>query len=381
MCDIEEIKNNVSYNTVYQNIKLQIQDALSSELKGIPKHFGDIYPLIMKQISNEIKNHEFYWIVKGISLVDLHSVDLGSASLFNFTQNDAKYIENYVIEQNHFQESIKLCLERCFINKTCIKCQCRGDLEFSKKKALNGVQKAINILRFIFCILYPEYVYHNRIKINLIPDMMIGQDESMSINLDDKFITLHWDSGKSIHQDYSIDQKLIDDFKKDYFGNDLISVFGGNEKTELEEAIQNAIYWIGEAQNEWTPQVAFIKFWTAIEALTYNPQEKNKVTEAVLTGTSTLIVNGGYHFVPVNEYWNLRKNIDDLYEKRSMIIHRGVLENVAHRDITEICSYSTWMVLEALGLRSIGYSCFEQMREQAERLHAIYKDVKQNAGK
>lgn len=371
--DTEEIKNHVSYNTVYRNIKTQIQDVLLSELNGISKRFSDIYPLILERILSERKNYEFFWNVKGVSLVDLSSVSFGNAFLFKFNADDTKYVESFVIDnQDHFQETIKSFLEQNFINKTCIKCQCNGDLEFSKNRALNDAQRIINILRFMFCYLYPEYVYHNKIKINLIPETMVGRDESMSINLDDKSITLHWDSRKSTYQDYPISQDLINGFKQYYFWDSLISIFGKNQKTELEEAIANAIYWIGEAQNEWTPQVAFIKFWTAIEALTYTLPEKDKVTDAVLTGTSTLLVNGGYHFIAVDEYWHLRRNLNKLYEKRSLIIHRGLLEKISHQNITDICKYSTWMVLGVLGLRSIGYSTFEQIRAQAERLHKIH---------
>jgi hypothetical protein len=181
---------------------------------------------------------------------------------------------------------------------------------------------------------------------------------------------------KSTHQDYLIDQEVIEGFKQHCFWDDMVSILTQDQKNEIEEAISNAVYWIGEAQNEWIPQIAFVKFWTAIEALTYNQPNNKKVTDAILTNATTLLIFGGYHYFPLDQYWDLRKNIDRLYDKRSQIIHRGILEEISWSDLNEICSYSTKMASEFLGLKSIGYTKFDQAKTQAIRLHENQVRVK-----
>jgi hypothetical protein len=374
--EIDEIRTNTSYNTVYKKTLLHIQNALQLKADGSSISFTEIYSSLIRHISCERKTYEFIWNVEGVSLSNLHSLDFGNASLFVFNQEYKNYVEAFENKAQEFQKSVKSFLEKNFINKVCIKCKSYGDREFAETKALNDAQTIINIIRFTFCFLYPNYVYHNRIKINLVPDTMVGRDLFFSINLDDESVTLYGRSRKSVKQDYPIDQELINHLKQDLFWDDLLLLLTKNKRTDIEEAILNSIYWIGEAQNEWTPQIAFIKYWTAIEALIYNPPENEKVTDTVLTGTAIRLVHGGYQFTPVEQYWDLRRQIDKLYDKRSKIIHRGVQGRISYQDVTDICKYSTWIILETLFLRSQGYTNFDQIRSETERLQKIHDQTK-----
>ncbi len=372
---IDTLKTHVTYNTVYTKVKDQIQETLLSNLEGVSKSFNDIFPVLLTQIANECKNYDFFWQVKGISISDKFQIDFGGACLFVFDKNDMVYVENLEKDVS-FRQSVKSTIEESLLNKTCIKCNCYGDIGFAETLGLNKAQMVLNIFRFMFCYLYPEYVYQNVIKINLVTNMMVGKDNFISINHDDKSVTLHWDSSKSARQDYPVNQELINAFKVNCFWDDLVLILTKDQKNDLEKALSNAIYWIGEAQNEWTPQIAFIKFWTAIEALTYNLPNNKDVTNAIITNVSTLLIYGGYHYFHVDEYWKLRELVSKLYGKRSRIIHDGVLETVDHNELSKVCKYSTQMVSEFLFLCSLGYSKFEQVREQAERLHENHLKIK-----
>jgi hypothetical protein len=51
------------------------------------------------------------------------------------------------------------------------------------------------------------------------------------------------------------------------FLNEFAEIINGNQnnRTKLEGCILSAIYWAGEAQNEYDWDIAFLKFWTALE--------------------------------------------------------------------------------------------------------------------
>ncbi len=367
---IDIIKKHFTYNTIYHKVLDQIEQVLLLKVEGVSRKFQEAFQDLLAQIVDKCKNYEFTFQVKGISISDRQSIVFGDSLLFMFDEKDQEYIESYVSKEDvSFQERVNLIIRTNLFEKTCIRCNSYGDLDFAENNALSKAKTIIDVLRYMFCYLYPEYIYQNVVKINLVSDMMVEKDNYLSINLDDRSVTLHWDSRKSTHQDYIIDQEVINGFKKNCFWDDLVSILIKKQKTELEESISNAIYWVGEAQNEWIPQIAYIKFWTAIEALTYNPLNNEKVTETIVKGVSTLLIYGGYHYYPVEEYWNLRKRLRKLYDKRSKIIHRGVLENIPYDDLRDICKYSTQMVSEVLGLCSLGYTHFDQVRKEAERLH------------
>lgn len=106
------------------------------------------------------------------------------------------------------------------------------------------------------------------------------------------------------------------------------------------------------------------------------PPNKEKVTESVLKGTSVLMVYTGYRFVGITEFWSTYKRIEDLYDKRSRITHKGLSQQVTPDELRDICQYASWLVLAAVGLHSQGYRKFEQIQEQIDRLYSIEKEIK-----
>jgi hypothetical protein len=59
-----------------------------------------------------------------------------------------------------------------------------------------------------------------------------------------------------------------------------------DKKSELDENILTSIYWIGEAQNDFLRESAFIKCWTALE--TIFSVNGNGINEALARGIPIL---------------------------------------------------------------------------------------------
>lgn len=128
---------------------------------------------------------------------------------------------------------------------------------------------------------------------------------------------------------------------------------------------------IGEAQNETDLDVSFLKYWTAPECIFTGTEQP---THALAKGVATLNAFSGYEFIRIEDAKEVYKNMTKLYDKRSDIIHRGMnyLANqvINEADISRICKYTAWSILNLFHLRSIGYTSMREVSNQINRLYS-----------
>ncbi|HLG30783.1 MAG TPA: hypothetical protein VI387_11280, partial [Candidatus Brocadiales bacterium] len=149
----------------------------------------------------------------------------------------------------------------------------------------------------------------------------------------------------------------------------LLFILTKENKTELEEAILTSIFWIGEAQNDYIYESAFIKYWTALETLITLRNEG--ITKDLAKSIPILLAFGGYKVIEIGEIEEVSKSVVKLYDKRSDIIHRGIYGDVSPVELTEVCKYAVWCVLTCLGLRSSNYETLEQIKNETDRLYNL----------
>jgi hypothetical protein len=227
--------------------------------------------------------------------------------------------------------------------------------------------QVVSVLRFVVCLLRPETIYDNRVKINLLSESYNPSENTMTINLDNKGISLSWGVGRKHLNSLPIDTELLRELKDNCFFDDLLSMLKNEKRTELEENILTAVYWIGEAQNDFVYESAFIKCWTALE--TIFSIETKEIEESLGRGVSILLAFGGYRFIKIDEIEEVYKKVIKLYDKRCKVIHRGVYEIVSPLELLELCKYAVWSILTCLELRNKGYEKLEQIRIEANRLY------------
>ena len=158
---------------------------------------------------------------------------------------------------------------------------------------------------------------------------------------------------------------LINDFIE------FITIINASSQTQIEECILTAIYWIGEAQNESDLDVSFLKYWTALECIF---SEKEDTTKSLAKGVATINAFSGYGFIKIEDAKKIYKDVRNLYDKRSDIIHRGMnyLTNqvIDEADVSKICKYTAWSILSLFYLRSIGYTNMDEVGNLTNRLYA-----------
>lgn len=374
---IQHIHKIASYNLIYQTAISCIEQNVINQIK----HQKTAQPLkdietVINGINSECSHHEFVRLIDGITLVGLERVPLGDAEIFVFREthedDTQKYRENN--NTNGFYDNVVApFIRNNLLNKVCIKTKAYGDAEIAEEKAEKIMKQVINMIRFMFCIIGYSRAHERLIKVNLLSESFNVYEKNFKINLDTKRITLTGDTRKAL-QKFEIDPELLNNLKEFYFFDDWVSILLDEAKTELEEAFLTSVYWIGEAQNDYISESAFIKYWIALETFISIDNEHNEndgITEQLARGISCLLALGGYQFINVDEIEKTYKHVKRLYNKRSKIIHRGFYEDLSPIDLVEVCKYAVWCALTCIGLRSRGYKTLAEIKRETDRLHNL----------
>jgi hypothetical protein len=369
--EIPEIKNSISYNTIYHTsisfVERAVSEQVEQKIKADPKK--DVVSLI-QSLLNTRASFEFYRVVEGIKLEDVDSLIMGDVEFFNYSEAREKELQKYREGNNEngfFDQTIVPFIEKHFLNRICVKAVAIGDQRKAEEISIKKIKQGLNILRFIICLLRPETMHDHRLKINLLSESYNISESTMHLNLSDNTITISFGKTRKPLDIVPIDNPLLENLKRHYFFNDLLTMLTSNKRTELDENILTSIYWIGEAQNDFLLESAFLKCWTALE--TIFSLDKDEIAKTLGKGIPVLLAFGGYRFIKLDEIEEEQKKVERLYSKRSMVVHRGLYESVSPMELIDVCKYATLSVLTYLGLRTQGYEKLEQIRTETNRLY------------
>jgi len=166
------------------------------------------------------------------------------------------------------------------------------------------------------------------------------------------------------------DLKIGPDLAKQLSEYDILDVacrfFQSEVRTPLEEAILKAVYWYSEAHRELVPVMRLVKYWSAVETF-FSINEKD-ITRSVSAGLASVLVCGGFGFVPPTDYKATRKRIADLYSARSRAVHRASYSHVTEMDTALLSQWVAWMLINMVSLQMQGYTKVEEIKEHADRI-------------
>jgi hypothetical protein len=380
------LKTLVSRNTVH----LQIIKELEQELQNRDKNqknkraFSEILERLECFLNEEIGEFEFFFPVEGIALEGIDAVGHGAVELLFCNQSICDQLLSENLGEHSSYSPIVLksrseTFEQNFLNHVIIKSIAFGDAPTAKKKAYRQAREFINYLRFSLCLLIHERVTEQLVRINLSVEACKDGEIFLRRQQNSNSIALCRGKGQRPLQLYIIDQKKTEQLISGGFLNDFISIAGTSSPTELELCILTAVYWIGEAQNEFNLDVAFIKYWTALECIF---SEKDNVTQSLKEGVSKLNAYSQYKFIEVADIKDIQKDVSKLYDKRSDIIHRGTRhieeedQGVSSSDISLLCKYAVWSISSLFELRRLNYTTRSQMTERIKGLYPPYSVIR-----
>lgn len=378
---IDDIRDTISLDTVYGSIKIELETEIELKIQHRDlRAFDDVLNNIFNRISKSRKSYDFYFPIEGIELKNIETIDLKSVQLISFDEN----LKNTMLSSTNVNDSTKEHIEK-FINENllahlCIKCSFFGDYNKAQEEAKFRARETLNYFRYVICLLKYERIYEELIKIRFLSEAYVGRDEFLAKNQEDDSVTLEWGRGRSNFENFVIDEARLQELEEMGFLNEFVEIINGNQNTltQLESCILAAIYWSGEAQNEYDWDIMFLKFWTALEGI-FSYKKDEPVRQNLARGVSITVAVGGYQFIEICDIKKVKKEILRLYDERCRIVHGGVRRRIKPPQLIAICKYTTWTVLSLLSLRSIGYKTIEEIDIEVRRIDNIISSTNSSA--
>ncbi len=371
-----KIEDVVTYNSIYQCIKTELEIEITNIKQGINKReFKDVLVAIYARLSEQIKNFEFFFILDGLELQDIHQISFGNIKIVKFDDhltND--FYEKASIVSLSYATSVKKNIEDNFLNKVVIICSAFGDSDKAEEIVRSKSKELINYFRYLICVMNHNRNPENMTKINIASEAYTQTEYFLTREVAKNTTASVRGRGRTNLEKFMINQKLLNELEKNAFLNEFKSFLNNEQISELEGCILTAIYWTGEAQNEFNFDISFLKYWTALETIFSN--EKEKITHALCKGISITLASSRYHFIEVSEIFTVYKKIADLYDKRSKIIHTGLRQRITARELSEICKYTSYVILSLFDFRNQGYTELKQIGIEIEKLYRIVNQEK-----
>ena len=174
--------------------------------------------------------------------------------------------------------------------------------------------------------------------------------------------------GRGNLQNFELNEQFLTECKEEIFFNDFFDIAFKKDKTEIEDIITTAIYWIGEAQADFDKESSFLKYWIALESIITSKEENKKITKTLCEGVSVILAYRPYGFIEVDSIKKTYNKVSKLYDLRCKIVHRGSYQEVKEAELIEMCKLSWQTALSFFHLRSIGYQEIAQVEKQINRL-------------
>jgi hypothetical protein len=169
-------------------------------------------------------------------------------------------------------------------------------------------------------------------------------------------------------QKLPLDAKLIDYLREHCFLNQLAALSSQEEKTQLQQSIERALYWFADAHGDRNTTMRFVKLWSCVECF-FAFQEED-ITEANARGMATILTFSGYQVWTVEDYSKMKSRLKELYGLRSRAVHRAEFDEVQLVDLRDLSRWVAWLIISMTALAERGYRTLGQVKEQTDRLDA-----------
>ena len=358
-----------TYDTIWKSIKIELELEISNINQGIEKrNFKDVITAIFFRMSEQIKEIDFFFILDGLELQEINQISFGNIKIVKFDENSMNdFYENNIEINPSYAENLKKYIADNFLNKVVMICSAFGDSDKAEKIVRSKSKELINYLRYAICVMAHDRISDNMIKINIAAEAYTQTEYVLRREVANNTTASIRGRGRRSLEKLTINKNLLNNLEEKVFLNEFKSFLNKEQIGELEGSIITAIYWAGEAQNEFDLDIAFLKYWTALEAIFSN--EKEKITHALCKGISITLAFSRYHFIEVSETLTIYKRISYLYDKRSKIIHSGFRQSITAQELSEICKYTSHIILSLFDFKNMGYTELKQIGRDIEKLY------------
>jgi hypothetical protein len=150
------------------------------------------------------------------------------------------------------------------------------------------------------------------------------------------------------------------------FFKQLFQCLEKEDRSELEAAINRAIYWFGEAHKDSDDTMKFVKLWSCVES--FFSIEEDEITVLNATGLSAVMTCGGYSVVDVADYREFKKKVKQLYDLRSKALHRAYHGHIGWPELDDFARIVAWLIISMVSLILKGYTELRAVLQECRRI-------------
>lgn len=325
-----------------------------------PDSVDEVIQSISDLIVHCIDDHTFVVPLLGVDLDGIDAFDMGSMTILHLSVDT---LDSAGVEHGHADVSRALESNK---NQVWLRGAARGTPRAAQRRFAEQATLMIGVLAVAAGAMYENGATAFRIGTVMTPEDAIGQSTWFSWREGKRSLTTHraFPSGRLLPLKKALGNES--DMVRMIFR--AFGMLQTTNRTELEEAIARAIYWYADAHRDPVLVMKLVKYWSCVEA--FFSIEKEEITQAVSGGLASLLVFGGFHFVPPSEYRTLKKKIVALYKLRSRAVHRGSHQHTTEKELAQFSQWVAWMIVSMVALAEQGYKSLEQIKEQTDRLDA-----------
>lgn len=333
-----------------------------------PDNANEFVGLVRRILDELIDLHTFAVPIFGIKFVDIAVLDLGS---FKIVPASVDVLAEAGVEDvdGLAAKSIELTAMQYWLVGGY-----RGTARVAEQKFRIHAELLVGILAVYAASMYRNGARAFRIGIVMSPEAAYGQSAWFSWAESNRRLITH--RKFRAQQDLPINRELLGHLSDEGVLDAACRFFQADTRTPLEEAIVKAVYWYSEAHRELVPVMKLVKYWSAIE--TFFSINGTDITQSVSGGLASVLVFGGFAFVPPEDYRATRRRISDLYSARSRAVHRASYNHVSELDASVLSQWVAWMLINMVSFQMRGYRTLDEIKAHVDRLDAEMMNVSQD---
>ena len=345
------------FSDIWRAWRKVVEKWLSNGLQ--PGCVDEVVQALEELIVQEIDNHTFVVPLLGIELDGVVSFALGAMTILPMSVD---LFDSAGVTHDHTNVPRLLELSKQYF---WLKGTMHGTPSVAQQKFSEQAALTVGMLAITAVSMYEWGASGFRIGIVMTAEEATGRSVWFSWDERTRGLTTHYTYRRG--QPLPVNKALGNDSDMARMIHRAFAILQADDRSPLEEAIARAVYWYSDAHRDPVLVMKLVKYWSCVEA--FFSFENEEITHAVSAGLASILVFGGFHFVPLSEYGTVKKQIADLYSLRSRAVHRGSHNHTTEQHITQFSQWVAWMIITMVVLVEAGYTTLKEVKEQTDRLN------------
>lgn len=345
-----------SWKAVHEAIKNRLIRAL---VYGEHAKAGQMIKEVAASLQETVHPHKLLLPITGIEL--MHCViENQNWKIKHCNEDEINKFSSNLSEDSNWKDHVNKILSDEYNNRAFFEINLIGEIEQAADNAFFQLKYILNTLRYA-ALMHAENHYNARtVRIEINASSSSRKGRMLNLREDTGSVGFRSVPGESARP-FKITKENLDAYCQNFRLHDLWNLYVQEEKSDLEAAIIDAVTWIGEAQNDNYAHIAFIKYWTSLEALVTGYQ-KNEITDRLKTALPILLSQ------IIGKNPPSKNAVCKMYSLRSDMLHGRGLTDINYSDLCTVSSWASDCLFVCLELRSRGYNTRASVFEQSDRM-------------